>query len=359
MNDRCSAKSFLIYQAVWLLAILAAICLLISVQREFNFRLICDQNTEEVNFVSAERSINCDPMAFTGIVTTFFGLIYSLFIDRSQYKIVRRLHENVTINVEANSWRKISRKLSTISCICQILSVIMFVTFTICGYYIFYEEWHYLQHFAEKYPKVVILILTSAILVGARCGRVIGNSFTGSVINIYSTSFRLQIQHTDQTGGLSYIGNFYLAQSSSLLIPIIWLTSWIYIASHHMTIYKDWISYFVIVIPVLSILFILCFFSPLLSFRRFILDCKSNYLNNYIKTMQYTLRNMDNKHYYNILNYREIHELSDYLSSTISMPNWPISPTVKRTFLSIITSLLVSLAASIMFEYGGLIMGSG
>ncbi len=352
MNESGRIKSFFIYQAAWLIAIFGSTCLLAHVQIKYKFRLICKEGYE---------GLNCDPMAVTGIAATFIGLIYSFLVDRSQYEIIKRLYDNAIINIHDPSWKLIRKILLYISFPCQILFSLFFVLCMIYGYENLYENdiriYTYvilLNNMFTQGFEISLLIMICALLVGVRVGRIFGNCFTGLVIKKYSGSIRLQIQHSDHAGGLSFVRNFYLLQSSSFLIPILWVLFWIYVANkipvliHHEE-YAKWRLYFsTVLFPIFFFLFYTCFYFPLIFFRRIIIEWKSKHTSRMINTARYKLINMDNGQYYNIGYFRQTRELSDYLNSLTSLPNWPISPVIKTTFFSIVLPLLLSMATSII-----------
>ena len=329
---KMSFKAFFGYQLVWLLCIVALMWMLKNVQTEHNVQLRCSPEMSQYNG-------RCDPMAYSGVLATIFGLIYSFFVDRSQINIITRLHNDAIIHITRESFVKIRHRLSVTGFVCQISCFMIAVLITIMGFSSIAHSGDLIQSNVGRF------IILCAALVGIRTGRILGSSFTGSAIELYSSKVRLKIQHADEAGGLAYIGRFFFWQSSALLIPIIWAMCWIYLIREipRYEAYQYWTPYFNgIFLPVLVPIFLLSLFFPMLSFRRIITSWKSRHINQQSNKIRCYLMNIKDSMYYDINHFRRIREISDYLEAMNSLPNWPISATVRKAIFSIVLGSVIS-----------------
>ena len=296
-----------------------------------------------------------DPMMLSGFVAVLIGISYSVLSDRSQVKLVRRLHDAAIVDLNETRWSEIRVLLKRYALIWRIFILSGLMALMILGYYFFYIEGSTIKR--EIIEEVIkykwefaLASLICTILAGLRLGRIIANSFTGHAIRKVSPSFEMVIQHPDGAGGLDSIGRFYLWQAGVLLIPTIWLLLWIGIAPY-MPGYGHWSSHFWRLLLFGAVLWMLAVAVPMYSFHRLIVTWKAEHLEPAVANIRFIFRNLRGKHLRGRCQRRQIQELSNYLHSLTSLPDWPIST---RTLVSFFTTVALPISVALL---GALISG--
>ena len=281
-----------------------------------------------------------DPMAATGVITVIGGLLFGHFVDRDQFKLITDLRDAGLIELDGERERNIKSRLRKTTFLWQCLMAILV---TIC------TVWAYNLILDLTLDSFDIASLICAVLIGLRLGRGAANGFTGRALVASSVSFQMTTEHPDRTGGLSGIGNFYLLQAVTVLIPSLWLAVWIYVIhngnpipnGYDYNIYAMWKDYFVGLLVICIVIFAFSMVVPMRSFRRMI-ACWKEQRGPAIEALGKRAFALNSQVYQNLATRNRMREISTHLHCFNHISDWGISPVVRTTFLSTFLTLLLS-----------------
>lgn len=265
-----------------------------------------------------------DQMLLSGFIATIVGIIAGVVIDRDPMKMVELLHTNGVVNIDEPDLRKIRRGLTKTFVVAQIVFCLVLL---LLKEFIVERLWND----RELDPPSVVFYL----LIGARLGRVVANGAIGQTIRKFAHVLELHIDHRDRAGGLATIGKFYVLQGTVLVIPVVWILTWIVLIQVNVNVmpqYERWKDSYILLLFVVSIVIFVGFIWPMWSFRRLIIEWKKR---NGVETVIVRTRGhlmAVLRRYWATCRISEqvrirtrVRELTDQLHSLSMMSDWPVS----------------------------------
>ena len=365
-------RHFLFFQILWSAFVVAMLCWFWN----FNARISGSYHTWHF-------WLDSDPMMFTGFLAVIIGIGYSVLVNRDPIKLIEHLHDSGVIELDKESCRKIKVTLRRKSFLClSLISSIVLAMMSI-GYSVYFDinilelfRIGFLQIFRTDFSQPVRIIyeydtkyfrefltasLVCSLAVGLRFGRIAANGFTNSAIQVVKASFVVAIAHPDRAGGLARIGTFCFWQASTLMIPVVWLFSWLVVIiffdprreyDGYEYGYSDWQTHFWILQVIPLICFLLGFLLPMLSVRRLMISWKNSNIPPLLSLIKADLHELRRKCRHDSSKISQLRKLTTDLHSLNSLPNWPVSPAMWRGFFStfgaVITGLVTSLIANFL-----------
>ena len=310
-------RRFAVYQGIWVLVVVGSVYWLF----DYNHRVGDWQAS--------------DPMSLHTHGAAIVGIICSLVVDRNQVKLVRRLQSVGVIDVEEEKFPTISRRLSSISFVCQIILSCFFIL----GLIVVLRA---VGKLGLTEGAAAALVTYSA--VGLRIGRMLATSLTVLVIFSEIKSFRLMVDHPDSSGGVDFIGRFHVKQGGIFLLPVGLLLYWLWTLNQWSQTYDSWRPYLIALLITFIIFSAFIVLFPLRIYRSHIVSWKGKYLDPIMnRTLseinQLTECQVDPEKFVN-----QRKQKTEYLASMASLPDWPLSSaTVRNIWIFLIIPLLVTL----------------
>ncbi len=161
-----------------------------------------------------------DPMMASGFLVAFLAIWGSLPLDRVFRNMIAQVHRDRILDWSDESYVGIERLRQRLAfAVSGIVGVLMLV-----GYLLFYKasfnSWTF-----EFFTGSVLL----SMVAGHRLGSSAGYGAFARKLRQSQTEFRLYVGHADKIGGMRRLGEFLAYQCILGLIPVIWLSTWLYI----------------------------------------------------------------------------------------------------------------------------------
>ena len=271
-----------------------------------------------------------DPMLLSGYVIVIVGVTLGIIIDRDPVRVVEKLHIATVLPLFKNEWLRIKSTLMSSFLLYQVIFCLLAVVLKLA----FVENlWDMSIH---PPPNIVIYIL-----IGTRLGRLVANGTIGRTIYKIAGRVELQVGHLDRAGGLASVGNFYLLQGLVVIVPMVWIISWIWMSFlPYFEGYRHWRGYYLLLLVLIWIVFGYGFYRPMITFRNLIIDWKSRErVESLVAHIRADIVAMKAHSWYTDnfsmrIRRRQLRERFQDLYSLTSLPDWPVSSAVLWTFFS-------------------------
>lgn len=280
---------------------------------------------------------DADPMSFTGFVAVIVGIGYSIAVDRNQMHLLSQWNDAAIIDLKPADRAVIEHSLCRWSLVWQLLLGSLFPVVMLISYIIVFDSRDLLSEFS-------IASFVCAFLVGLRIARLISHGRLGRSIVRLSVPFELTIGHPDRAGGTAQIGTFYFLQASVLITPVLWLLIWI-LPIRALPEYPSWTAHHSYFLVIALVVFILAFLLPMLAFRRIIRDWKHENYPIAVSNIKKELLKLREIRTPNLIQRQRQEKTAQQLDSLISLPDWPVSPTMRNIF---VTTFMLPLIANVV-----------
>lgn len=199
-----------------------------------------------------------DLMYTSGVLATIAALLVAAFTDGSTVKLLSTMRESGLVQ-SIQSLSDVGKVQLCDNIRWHVISVVVLTGAGILYVAIETRDWPFSAAGFFGY-----------VLTGSRFGRIAANGVFGDRLIERGARLDVRLCHRDDTGGLAFVGDFFVRQVSSLVIPVTWLVFWL-ISMATKQFYYDkyfkWWPLFLLLLIVVGAVFYLGVVRPMLSFR--------------------------------------------------------------------------------------------
>lgn len=329
-------RAFDVYRILWIVLV-AILCLWFV---NFAARAGAMFNAWNYACTASDNWKTCDPMSASGYAAVLIGLAVATLTDRSQIRTVHDWRTRGLLDYPGGGDAEIFRRLFRMNIVAHVVVTGAITASVMLGYVFFLPE-------AFGMPEFLLSSIVSALAVGARMGRGVAHGLMGRTLRACGATVNVIPGHSDKSGGLARIGDFYLAQAGASLVPALWLMAWILLipsndwySSNYSYLRMQYWYLFLLAIVVFSLVFILpmsWFRDELIRFRRTIAVPIAEALQAELSAK----RRAGDRTFFD----DESQDLLKRIDALLDLPTLPISPNTKKVFA---TSLFLPVFSAVL-----------